>query len=424
VSDSPRPPPAPRDPAAPLAGATIVVGVGGGIAAYKAAELVRLFDKAGASVRVVMTERAQEFIRPLTFQALTRHPVFTDLFSLTEEASIGHIQLADAADLVVIAPATANVIARLAAGMADDALSAVCLATRARVLLAPSMNVNMWQHPLVQANLRRLMDEASYQVIAPGAGYLACGWTGPGRLAEPVDIAEAAALLLARQDLAGRRVVIDAGPTHEPVDPVRYLGNRSSGKMGFAIAAAARRRGALVTLVAGPTMLAPPVGVDVVRVETAIEMQDAVDAAASKADAVILSAAVADFRPQRSASQKLKRGELGKRATLELVENPDILAELGAARRGALPVLIGFAAETRDVVANAKKKLASKRCDLIVANDVAEAGSGFGTDTNRVTLVGPDGVEELEQADKAVVAHRILDRVVGLLADKTPRKRR
>jgi phosphopantothenoylcysteine decarboxylase/phosphopantothenate--cysteine ligase len=424
VSDSPRPPPAPRDPAAPLAGATIVVGVGGGIAAYKAAELVRLFDKAGASVRVVMTERAQEFIRPLTFQALTRHPVFTNLFSLTEEASIGHIQLADAADLVVIAPATANVIARLAAGMADDALSAVCLATRARVLLAPSMNVNMWQHPLVQANLRRLMDEASYQVIAPGAGYLACGWTGPGRLAEPADIADAAAMLLARQDLAGRRVVIDAGPTHEPVDPVRYLGNRSSGKMGFAIAAAARRRGALVTLVAGPTMLAPPVGVEVVRVETAVEMQDAVDAAASKADAVILSAAVADFRPHRTASQKLKRGELGKRASLELVENPDILAELGAARRGALPVLIGFAAETKDVVANAKKKLASKRCDLIVANDVAEAGSGFGTDTNRVTLVGPDGVEELEQADKAVVAHRILDRVVGLLADKTPRKRR
>lgn len=424
MSDSPRPPPAPRDPAAPLAGATIVVGVGGGIAAYKAAELVRLFDKAGASVRVVMTERAQEFIRPLTFQALTRHPVFTNLFSLTEEASIGHIQLADAADLVVIAPATANVIARLAAGMADDALSAVCLATRARVLLAPSMNVNMWQHPLVQANLRRLMDEASYQVIAPGAGYLACGWTGPGRLAEPADIAEAAALLLARQDLAGRRVVIDAGPTHEPVDPVRYLGNRSSGKMGFAIAAAARRRGALVTLVAGPTMLAPPVGVEVVRVETAVEMQDAVDAAASKADAVILAAAVADFRPHRTASQKLKRGELGKRASLELVENPDILAELGAARRGALPVLIGFAAETKDVVANAKKKLASKRCDLIVANDVAEAGSGFGTDTNRVTLVGPDGVEELAQADKAVVAHRILDRVVGLLADKTPRKRR
>jgi phosphopantothenoylcysteine decarboxylase / phosphopantothenate---cysteine ligase len=424
VSDQPRPLPAPRDPAAPLAGATIVVGVGGGIAAYKAAEIVRLFDKAGASVRVVMTARAQEFIRPLTFQALTRHPVFTDLFSLTEEATIGHIQLADAADLVVVAPATANVIARLAAGMTDDALAAVCLATRARVLLAPSMNVNMWQHPLTQANLRRLMDVAGHQVVGPGDGFLACRWTGPGRLAEPADIVEAAALLLARQDLAGRRVVIDAGPTYEPVDPVRFLGNRSSGKMGFALAAAARRRGATVTLVAGPTPLPDPVGVDVVRVQTAREMQAAVQQASGKCDAMILAAAVADYRPHKPAGQKLKKHDLGKKPSIDLVENPDILADAGAARRGALPVLIGFAAETRDVVANARAKLAAKKCDLIVANDVAEPGSGFGTDTNRVTLVSADDVEEVAQADKAVVAHRILDRVVSLLADKTPRRRR
>ncbi len=413
----------PRDPAAPLAGATIVVGVGGGIAAYKAAEIVRLFDKAGAQVRVVMTPRAKEFIGPLTFQALTRHPVFTDLFNLTEEASIGHIQLADAADLVVIAPATANVIARLAAGMADDALTAVCLATRARVLLAPSMNVNMWQHPLTQANLRRLVDVADYQVVGPGDGFLACRWTGPGRLAEPADVVEAAALLLSRQDLAGRSVVIDAGPTHEPVDPVRYLGNRSSGKMGFALAAAARRRGAAVTLIAGPTSLPDPVGVTVVRVETARDMQRAVGAAAPGADAVILAAAVADFRPARPAGDKLKRGELRKGAAIELIENPDILAELGASRRGRTPVLVGFAAETRDVVAHARAKLAAKRCDLIVANDVAEPGSGFGTDTNRVVLVDAAGDEDVARADKSVVAHRILDRVVGLLTSSTERGR-
>jgi phosphopantothenoylcysteine decarboxylase / phosphopantothenate---cysteine ligase len=422
VSTEPRQRREPRDPAAPLAGATIVVGVGGGIAAYKAAELVRLFDKAGATVRVVMTARAQEFIGPLTFQALTRHPVFTDLFSLTEEASIGHIQLADAADLVVIAPATANVIARLAAGMSDDALTAVCLATRARVLLAPSMNVNMWQHPLTEANVKRLMDVAGYQVVGPGDGFLACRWTGPGRLAEPADIVEAAALLLSRQDLAGRSVVIDAGPTHEPVDPVRFLGNRSSGKMGFALAAAARRRGANVTLVAGPTSLPDPVGVAVVRVETAREMQRAVEAAVPEADAVILAAAVADFRPATAATDKLKRGELGKKASIALAENPDILASLGRARRGPRPVLVGFAAETRDVAAHARAKLAAKKCDLIVANDVAEPGSGFGTDTNRVILVGPDGDEEVARADKAVVAHRILDRVAALLAK--PRKKR
>jgi phosphopantothenoylcysteine decarboxylase/phosphopantothenate--cysteine ligase len=403
-----------------------VVGVGGGIAAYKAAEVVRLLDKAGATVRVVMTARAREFIGPLTFQALTRHPVFTDLFSLTEEATIGHVQLADAADLFVIAPATANVIARLAAGMADDALTAVCLATRARVLVAPSMNVNMWQHPLTQANLRRLTEIAGHQVIGPGDGFLACRWTGPGRLAEPADIVEAAALVLARQDLAGRRIVIDAGPTHEPIDPVRYLGNRSSGKMGFAIAAAARRRGAAVTLIAGPTGLADPVGVEVIRVETAVEMHAAVERAAAGADAVVLAAAVADFRPAKPAMEKLKRGVLGKAASVALVENPDILARLGRARRGNRPVLVGFAAETRDLIENARAKLNAKRCDLVVANDVSEPGSGFGTDTNRVVLVSATGVEEVARADKAIVAHRILDRVVAVLAGdrRAPARRR
>jgi phosphopantothenoylcysteine decarboxylase/phosphopantothenate--cysteine ligase len=423
MSDEPRPAPAPRDPAAPLAGATVVVGVGGGIAAYKAAEVVRLLDKAGARVRVAMTARAREFIGALTFQALTRHPVFTDLFSPTEEATIGHIQLADAADLVVIAPATANVIARLAAGMADDALTAVVLATRARVLLAPSMNVNMWQHPLTQANLRRLIDVAGYQVVGPGDGFLACRWTGPGRLAEPADIVEAAALLLARQDLAGKAIVIDAGPTHEPIDAARFLGNRSSGKMGFALAAAARRRGATVTLVAGPSALPDPVGVEVVRVVTAREMQAAVVTAAAGADAVIAAAAVADFRPAKAAAGKLKKAELAKQG-IALARNPDILAELGAARRGGRPVLVGFAAETADVVANARAKLAAKRCDLVVANDVSEPGAGFGTDTNRVILVGASGVDEVAMADKAVVAHRILDRVAGLLSSSPSGRRK
>ena len=423
MSDEPRPAPAPRDPAAPLAGATVVVGVGGGIAAYKAAEVVRLLDKAGARVRVAMTARAREFIGPLTFQALTRHPVFTDLFSLTEEAAIGHIQLADAADLVVIAPATANVIARLAAGMADDALTAVVLATRARVLLAPSMNVNMWQHPLTQANLRRLIDVAGYHVVGPGAGFLACRWTGPGRLAEPADIVEAAALVLARQDLADKRIVIDAGPTHEPIDAARFLGNRSSGKMGFALAAAARRRGAAVTLVAGPTALPDPVGVEVVRVVTAREMQAAVVRAAAGADAVIAAAAVADFRPAKAAAGKLKKAELAKQG-IALAANPDILAELGAARRGGRPVLVGFAAETTDVVANAKAKLAAKGCDLVVANDVSEPGAGFGTDTNRVLMIGATGVDEVPMADKAVVAHRILDRVAGLLSSPASGRRK
>src|ERR1044071_5213695 len=265
--DGPRLARAPRDPARPLAGARIVVGVAGGIAAYKAAELVRLFDKAGAVVDVAMTERAQRFVGPMTFQALTRRPVSTDLFSLTEEATIGHIQLAEQADLVVIAPATANVLARLAAGQADDPVAAIVLETRAPVLVAPSMNVNMWGHPLTRANVMRLVEVAGYHVVGPGDGFLACRWTGPGRLAEPADIVEAAAHVLSAQDLAGKRIVVTAGPTYEPIDPARFIGNRSSGKMGAALAAAAQRRGAEVTLLLGPSAIAPPVGVTTVAVE-------------------------------------------------------------------------------------------------------------------------------------------------------------
>jgi phosphopantothenoylcysteine decarboxylase/phosphopantothenate--cysteine ligase len=416
VTTGPRTDRGPRDPANPLAGAKIVVGVAGGIAAYKSAELVRLFDKAGATVHVAMTERAQHFVGPMTFQALTRHPVFTDLFSLTEESTIGHIQLADDADLVVIAPATADVIARLAAGMTDDAVTAIALATKAPVLLAPSMNVNMWSHAITQANLKRLQDVARYQVVAPGEGYLACGWTGPGRLADPPDIVEAAAHVLSAQDLAGVKIVVTAGPTYEAIDPVRFVGNRSSGKMGAAIAAAAQRRGASVRLIFGPSGVAPPIGVDTSHVESAAQLQWALANAAKDADVIVMTAAVADYRPAKVASEKLKRGQLGAKMSVDLVANPDLLAELGKARKGARPILVGFAAETHDVIANAQQKLVAKKCDLVVANDVAEPGSGFAVDTNHVQLVDATGVSDVPPGPKREVAHRILDRVVATLA--------
>ena len=424
MPDGPRNERPPRDPAHPLKGARIVVGVAGGIAAYKAAELVRLFDKAGAQVDVAMTARAQKFVGPMTFQALTRRPVFTDLFSLTEEATIGHIHLADQADLVVIAPATASSLARLAAGQADDAVTAIVLATRAPVLLAPSMNVHMWSHPLTQANLVRLVEVARYRVVGPGDGFLACRWTGPGRLAEPADIVEAAAHVLSPQDLAGKRIVVTAGPTYEAIDPARFIGNRSSGKMGAALAAAAQRRGAEVTLLLGPSAIAPPVGVTVVAIESAAQLEAALTAAAKSADAIIMAAAVADYRPATPAAHKLKRSQLGAKTELALVANSDLLAGLGK-RRGAkkTPLLVGFAAETQDVVANARAKLAAKRCDLVIANDVAEPGAGFGVDTNRVTIVDHRGVTEIPPGTKAEVAHRILDSVIALQASTRRRRR-
>jgi len=414
VNTGPRTDRAPRDPAHPLRGARVVVGVAGGIAAYKAAELVRLFDKAGAIVDVAMTPRAQHFITPMTFQALTRRPVFTDLFSLTDEETIGHIQLADAADIVVIAPATADIIARMAAGMTDDSVTAIALATRAPVLLAPSMNVNMWNHVLTQRNLATLRDVAKYQIVAPGDGFLACGWTGPGRLAEPADIAEATAHVLSVQDLVGVKIVVTAGPTYEAIDPVRFVGNRSSGKMGAAIAAAAQRRGASVRLIFGPSGVAPPIGVETSHVESAAQLQWALDNAVKDADVVVMTAAVADYRPAKVADQKIKRGAVGKKMSIELVANPDLLAGLGAKRKGKTPLLVGFAAETSDVVANAQAKLASKKCDLVVANNVAEPGSGFAVDTNHVQLVDANGVTDVPAGPKSEVAHRILDKIVAL----------
>lgn len=407
------------DVARPLAQRTIVLGVSGGIAAYKAVELLRLLTKAGASVHVIMTGRARHFVGELTFQALSGHPVFSDLFNLTQESDIGHIQVADRADLIIVAPATADVIARMSAGMADDALTAVILASRAPRLLAPSMNVNMWENPLTQANVRRLMDVAGARVVGPGDGFLACRWIGPGRMAEPADILEAAMRVLTPQDLAGKRVVITAGPTHERVDPVRFLGNRSSGKMGYALAGAAARRGARVELVSGPVSLEPPLGVTTTQVGDARAMEAAVRAAAEGADAVIMAAAVADFRPRDMAEHKLKKTETGGELTLVLEPNPDILAGLGAWRqqRGtSRPLLIGFAAETRNLVEYARDKLRRKGCDLVVANDVSAADAGFSVDTNRVILVDADWCESLDLASKAEIAHGILNRVVALLA--------
>jgi len=404
------------DPRAhPLQGKTVVLGVTGGIAAYKAAELTRLLVKAGADVHVVMTRAATEFVRELTFQTLSGHPVATELFDLTQESEIGHIRLADKAHLVLIAPATANVIARLAAGMGDDLLTTIALATKAPLLIAPAMNVNMWENPLTRANVMRLVEVAKAQVVGPGAGFLACRWTGPGRLAEPADIVEAAARLLTPKDLARKRILVTAGPTHEAIDAVRFIANRSSGKMGYAMARAAAARGADVTLVSGPTSIAAPLGVALVPVASALELAEATRGLAAESDVVVMAAAVADFRMVKIEPKKLKKESMGETPHLELRRNPDILAELGRARAtGARrPFLVGFAAETHDLLSLARAKLATKGCDLIVANDVSDKEAGFEVDTNRVTLLGPgDERIELPLASKDEVAHQVWDRVI------------
>jgi phosphopantothenoylcysteine decarboxylase/phosphopantothenate--cysteine ligase len=404
----------------PLRGRRIVLGVCGGIAAYKAAELLRLLVTAGADVRVVMTRAAQEFVTPLTFQTLSNHPVGTDLFDLGQESEIGHIELAKQADLVIIAPATADVIARLATGLGDDLLTTLALVTRAPILLAPAMNSLMWDHPLVQANVRRLTTLGRVFTVGPGNGFLACKMVGPGRLAEPTDIAEAAARLLTPRDLDGRRVLVTAGPTHEAIDPVRYIANRSSGKMGYAIARAAAARGATVTLVSGPTSLAAPLGIELVSITSASELGDATTMRAADADVLVMSAAVADFSLAKIAPGKLKKEDLGEAPRLDLRKNRDVLADLAKARRARAearkPVLVGFAAETDRLEDHARQKLSAKGCDLIVANDVSAKDAGFEVDTNRVTIVGPgDAITRLELMSKDEVAHRVLDHARGLL---------
>jgi phosphopantothenoylcysteine decarboxylase / phosphopantothenate---cysteine ligase len=414
-----------------LAGKRVVLGVTGGIAAYKAAELCRLLVKAGATVRVVMTEAATQFITPLTMQTLSAHPVARSLFDPVEESQIGHIRLADECDLVVIAPATADAIARLAAGLADDLLAAVVLASRAPVLLAPAMNVNMWENPLTQANLGRLLgaDGAGrFRTVGPDRGALACGWVGAGRLIEPQEILAAAAGVFAPRDLAGRVVVVAAGPTQEPVDDVRFLGNRSSGKMGFAIAAAAAARGAVVTLVAGPGTPGTPAGIEQrLDVATTAEMQRALARHAPDADVVVMAAAVADFRPASPTVGKLSRR--GVAPVLALAPNPDLLAGLVHARGDAhLPFLVGFAAETvnGDAVALAERaaaKLVEKGCEAIVANDVSQPGIGFGADDNAVTVIFADGTQtELGRAPKTAIAERLWTLLVPRLATRPAAK--
>jgi phosphopantothenoylcysteine decarboxylase/phosphopantothenate--cysteine ligase len=391
----------------------ILLGVSGGIAAYKAVELLRLLVKAGAAVQVVMTRHAQEFVGPLTFQTLSGNPVHTELFSLIQEREIGHISLADRADLCIVAPATANLIGKLASGIADDLLTTTLMATKAPVLLVPAMNVNMWENPLYQENQARLMRHG-YHFMTPVTGELACGWQGQGKLPDPAAIFDFAEDLVGTRELAGRTVLVTAGPTREELDPVRYLSNHSSGKMGYAIARAARNRGARVILVSGPVALAPPEKVELVAVTTAREMHAAVMSRCRTADVIIKAAAVADFRPASRADGKLKKGR-SERATVDLERNPDILAELGAQKGRA--VLVGFAAETADLLANARNKLAAKGADLIVANDVTAPGAGFGQDTNVVRFVERDGrVEELPCLAKEEVAARLLDRVQALLA--------
>lgn len=397
----------------------ILVGVTGGIAAYKVPELVRALQRAGHAVRCAMTPEAARFVAPLVLQTLSRAPVRTDLFDPGEEGEIDHIALADWAELLLIAPATAHTLARLAHGLADDVVGAVALATRAPLLIAPAMNVNMWRHPATQANLAMLRERGA-RCVGPETGALACGWEGEGRMAEPEAIAAAAGLCLGSRGLAGERVLVTAGGTRERVDAVRYVGNRSSGKMGFAIAAEAARRGAEVVLVAGPSALATPAGVRRIDVESALEMRDAVLAELPRVGLVIKAAAVADFRPAEPREGKIRKEELAEDAGLqiEMVRNPDILAEVSARKQGRL--VVGFAAETGDVVAAARRKLARKGCDLLVANDVSGEGAGFDVDTNAVSFVWPGGeVEELPPLAKSEVASQLLDRIEKLRGGRT-----
>jgi phosphopantothenoylcysteine decarboxylase/phosphopantothenate--cysteine ligase len=395
----------------------VALGVTGGIAAYKAAELVRLLQDKGIRVQVVMTRAAQEFVRPLTFAALSGEKVITDLFGAGAEdpnidSAVEHIAVAQTIDALVVAPATADAIAKFAHGEANDFLTTLFLATTAPVVIAPAMNVNMWENAATQANLKTLKARG-YAIVEPDSGYLACGMVGAGRLAANETIVKAVLKALgAGQDLAGETVLVTAGPTREPIDPVRYIGNRSSGKMGYALAEAALRRGAKVILISGPTALTPPSSAEVVQVQTAQQMRDAVLAHLDLATIVIKAAAVADFTVRVAAGEKIKRK--GPMA-LELEPTVDILAEVGA-KKGSR-IIIGFAAETNDVLANARKKLESKRLDAIVLNDVSQPGIGFDSERNAVTILTHGGTETVPETSKWEVAHRVLDTAVKLKAE-------
>jgi phosphopantothenoylcysteine decarboxylase/phosphopantothenate--cysteine ligase len=397
--------------------AFIALGVTGGIGAYKAVEIARGLQKNGHEVVAIMTRSAEKFVGPLTFEAITRREVITDQWKPGANADIEHVAIASNIDLLIVAPATANTIGKFANGLADDFLSSLYTATRATVLVAPAMNSNMFDHPAVAANLETLRARGVH-VVDPGSGYLACGWIGKGRLAEPEDVVAAAEQLLKAKTsatLAGRSILVTAGPTFEDIDPVRFVGNRSSGRMGYAIAAEALRRGAAVTLVTGPTHLAAPHGATLVKVRSASDMHAEVMDRVQGQDAIVMSAAVADYTPSAPANQKVKKAD--GPLTITLTRTRDILGELGKlpSRKQGLPVLVGFAAETNDVVTYAKGKLKEKGADLIVANDVSRPDAGFDVDTNAVTLVTASSAEDIPLQAKTAVASRILDRIEQFL---------
>jgi phosphopantothenoylcysteine decarboxylase / phosphopantothenate---cysteine ligase len=414
----------------PLSRARILLIISGGIAAYKSLELIRRLKDRGARVQVVMTSAARQFVTPLSAATLSGQAVRDDLFSLTDEAAIGHIELSRAADLIVVAPASANILARMANGLADDMATTVLLATDKRVLAAPAMNVKMWLHPATRRNLERLKDDGVL-IIGPDSGPMACGEFGPGRMAEPPAIVEAIEAALAAEaasspslqgrpsdsgSLGGRHVIVTSGPTYEPIDPVRFLGNRSSGRQGHAIAQAAVGAGARVTLVTGPVGLSDPTGAEVVHVGSARDMREAVEAALP-ADAFIAAAAVADWRAENVAHQKIKKNAK-ESPTFTLVENPDILAEVAKKTIMRPAVVIGFAAETENITANAMAKLQRKSCDLIIANSVAEGSSTFGGETNQVQVIDARGVESWPPMTKAEVANGIVRRLAVELAKR------
>jgi phosphopantothenoylcysteine decarboxylase/phosphopantothenate--cysteine ligase len=397
-----------------LSGKTVLLIIGGGIAAYKTLELVRLLKQGGVRVRTIMTKAAEEFVTPLSVASLSGEKVHTALFSLTDEVEMGHIELSRAADLLVVAPATADLMARMAHGLASDLASTALLATDKAVLIAPAMNMRMWQHPATVRNLATLTADGIL-VVGPNKGEMACGEYGPGRMAEPQEILEAIKTFFstAEKPLAGRKVIVTAGPTHEPIDPVRYLANRSSGKQGYALAAEAARAGADTTLISGPVSLAAPAGVRLLKVETADEMLRAVSSALP-ADIAIFAAAVADWKAVRTSSNKIKKGRSGP-PEITLAENPDVLRTVATLEKGRPAIVVGFAAETENVLANAKAKLVSKGCDMVVANDVSARTGVMGGERNTVHLVTREGVESWPELDKSQVAARLIERLAGIL---------
>jgi len=400
----------------PFTGKQILFGVTGGIAAYKAADWIRSLRQDGAIVTVVMTEAATKFVTPLTFAALSGRPVECDIFDSAYPETIPHITLAKSCDLLVIAPATANTIARLAHGMADTLLGAIALATRAKVLIFPAMNSSMYLHPATEQNIERLQ-KIGYTVIPPACGAMACGDQGPGRLPDWLPAQAAIAAALSPKDLTNQHFLITAGPTQEPLDPVRFLSNRSTGKMGYALARAAKERGAVVTLVTGPTTIAPPIGVDIIEVRTALEMRQAVFEHFPSATVIIKTAAVSDFRPTQTAPHKIKKGS-AESTSLDLTANPDILFELGQKKGAATrPLLIGFAAESDHHLQEGQRKLAHKNLDLMAVNDIMGRDTGFARDTNQITIIDKNGGQTpLPLLSKDETAHRLLDRVHQLLA--------